>query len=144
MLMIHSALKSIMMLAGLLLISCKEDQGESESATMVPLEEQAITSVSGIEDGLGFVKITAVGAESMASLSFKWSNGVTGPELRGVAPGRYSVTISNGRGFMHQDFDLAHPVDSESKSAPVPPAESAGDEDHFQWFSPRGSARFEY
>lgn len=93
--------------------SCEEKEEEPEKICTDPNFGETISSISGLEDGLGYVSINKVWG-SFGELSFEWSNGATGAYVSGLEPGIYTVTITDEEGCTATEvFDLTIDADDE-------------------------------
>ncbi len=79
------------------------------------------TNVNCYTDSNGSVKVVATKANPTDVLTFKWSNGgSTTDELKGLKPGKYSVTVTDQRGCaVKKDTAVTSPAPLELVGLPV-------------------------
>lgn len=90
-----------------LLFSCEDKEEEPVKECTDPGFGESVGSMSGLEQGIGYITISNVWGSQMNDLTFEWEHGDTGPELYGLEPGIYTVTITNSEGCSAtEEFDL--------------------------------------
>ncbi len=79
----------------ILLLACSKEQAEPVPQCDDPDFDVILSYTAEIEAGSASVEIGNAWGAPMSSLSFKWSNGDSGPALYNVEPGIYTVTVTN-------------------------------------------------